>query len=180
VKWITLNESGNDVEPFTNVITVRPDFLVNHKDDSHLVSVNSIYTPIKNYGPGVLFLNSVEDHIFGDIQFEPIADIRLDFGHYAQVGNEKATDYNNYWRTGPRLGFSFDSKYPQVPLQLTVTEVYLYGMSGALSRVDYFKAVLSYKIVGKFISLDASFGNGRREDTGVAEHIWSIAIAGAY
>ncbi len=180
-QWSGTEESGGEHVPVTQFVTVRPDLLVNHLDRSHLLTIGAVYTPIKNYSRTGCFLNDYHVGIFGgEASIEPIGDFRSDIGHYTHDGDSKKTNYRNYWRVGPRVGFSLASDNPWVPLQLTVTEVYLKGVTGALSRVDYFKSVLSYKLVGKFISLDASFGNGRREDTGLAEHLWSLGLSGAY
>jgi hypothetical protein len=114
-------------------------------DRSHLLTVGAVYTPIKNYTDGSWFINGYRGKSFGlQASIEPIGDFRSDLGHYTQDGDNKKTQY---WRVGPRVGFSLGSDNPWVPLQLTATEVYLYGVTGALSRVDYFKSVLSYKVL---------------------------------
>jgi hypothetical protein len=180
-QWTTLENSATEHVPITQLLTLRPDYLINHLDRSHLLTVGAVYTPIKNYSRTGWYLNDFHLGILGGgASIEPIGDLRADFGHYTQDGDSTKTAYRDYSRVGPRAGFSLVSENPWIPLQLTVTEVYLYSLSGALSRVDYFKSVLSYKLVGKFISLDASYGSGRREDTGLAEHIWSLALSGAY
>jgi hypothetical protein len=161
--------------PFTQWVTIRPDFLINHKDGSHLATVSAYYTPIANCP---VCLNDYRR--LGPVSLEPIIDVRSDFGHYARSGNAAATDYRNYWRIGPRAGFSVTSENAYVPLELTVTDIFLKSVTGTLPHINYFKAVLSYKIVGKFISIDASFSNGRREDTAQPEHQWSVAFAGAF
>ena len=160
-------------------VTLRPDLLVNHKDQSHLLTASTVYTPIKNC-PRCLNDYYMGGPLSGIASIEPILDLRSDFGHYTQAGNSTTTDYKNYWRIGPRAGFSVTSENPFVPLDLTVIDVYLQGVSGSLPRVNYFKSVLSYKILGKFVGLDLSFSHGRREDTAQPEHQWSIAFSGAY
>jgi hypothetical protein len=166
--------------PFTQWITVRPDFLVNHKDDSHLVSANVTYTVVKNCEGGRFCLNAYRPFLNQALYAELILDVRSDWGHYAQPGDMPKTDYRNYWRVGPRAGVSFDSAYRYLPLTLTATDLYLQGISGTLPHLNYFKSVLSYKIVDKFLSIDVSFSNGRREDTAQPEHLWSVALSGAY
>jgi hypothetical protein len=161
--------------PLTHWITLRPDFLVNHKDGSHLATASVDYTPIVNCP---VCLNDYRK--FGPVWVEPIIDARSDFGHYARRGDTANADYRNYWRVGPRAGVSVTSENAYVPLQLTLTDTFLEGLTGTLPHVNYFKAVLSYKIVGKFISLDLGFSNGRREDTAQPEHQWSVAFAGAF
>jgi hypothetical protein len=166
----------------THWFTLRPDLLVNHKDDSHLVSANFIYTPFKNYESGSWYVNDFRYRgLFGGrASFQPIADLRLNYGHYTQDGNVATSDYSDYWRVGPRVGFSIASESPLLPLDFTVTNLYLEGLKGEVEHVNYFKAVLSYKLVGKFVGIDLSYGHGRREDTAQFEHVWGVALAGAY
>jgi hypothetical protein len=162
--------------PTTHWVTVRPDFLVNHKDGSHLATVSGIYTPIHNCPVCVNAYYQISEHLF----IEPILDARSDVGHYTHPGDASGVDYRNYWRVGPRAGVSFSSDYPFLPIDLTATDVFLQGVSGTLPHINYFKAVLSYKLVVKFISLDVSFRNGRREDTAQPEHQWSVGLSAAY
>jgi hypothetical protein len=163
-------------DPTTHWITVKPDLLVNHKDGSHLASVSGIYTPIHNCPVCVNAYYPVSEHL----SIEPILDVRSDFGHYTHPGDTSNFDYRNYWRMGPRAGVSFSSDYPFLPIDLTATDVYEQGVSGTLPHINYLKAVLSFKLVPKFISLDVSFSNGRREDTAQSEHQWSVGLSAAY
>jgi hypothetical protein len=166
----------------THWFTLRPDFLINHADDSHLLTANFTYTPFKNYNKDSWYLNDFDLYgLFGGrASFLPIADFRIDLGHYTKDGNTTTTTYENYWRAGPRVGFSIASESPYLPLDLTVTNLYMQGLDGQIDRLNYFKAVLSYKLVGKFIGIDLSFSHGRREDTGQPERLWGVALAGAY
>jgi hypothetical protein len=165
-----------DDDQTINWVTVRPDFLVNHKDDSHLATLSVIDTPIHNCP--VCF--NAYRQLFNFLELEPILDGRSDVGYYSQRGDNAKTDYKNYWRLGPRAGFSLSSSYPYLPMDLTVTDVFEEGISGSLPHINYFKSVLSYRLIGKNISLDLSFSNGRREDTGEPEHLWSVGLSGAY
>lgn len=74
------------------------------------------------------------------MSIEPIVDLRSDFGHYSRRGDDDSTDYRNYWRLGPRAGFSVTSENAYIPLQLTVTDVFLEGLTGNLPHINYFKA----------------------------------------
>lgn len=165
-------------DPLTHWITLRPDFLINHKDDGHLVSLSAVYTPIHNTYP--ICVNVYHRLFESQLSMEPILDIRSDFGHYAQAGTGSGTDYRNYWRVGPRAGFSLGSDYSYLPIDLTVTDVFLEGFSGTLPHINYFKSILSYRIAGKNVSLDMSFSQGRREDTAQPEHQWSVGLSAAY
>jgi hypothetical protein len=169
--------------PITHWATVGIDRLTNHLDSSNLVTLAFVYTPIKNYDHDSWWhVNSYNQNAWfnGNASVEPIFDIRSDYGNYIVAGNSSTTDYGNYWRLGSRFGGSITSENTSLPISFTATETYLYGLTGSLSRLSYFTGTLSYKVGGKYISLDLSFTNGRREDTTTPEHNWTIGLSGAY
>jgi hypothetical protein len=164
---------------FGNWFTLRPDYLLDLQDNSRLFSLNAGYTPVVN---GIIndYIRLVpgRDDFFW---FRLIFDMRLDGGVYTDRGTVDPGNRRDYARLGTQFGIALTSDIKYLPLDLLVTDTYLYGFSGAYSQINYFKATLTFSFDPKrYFGVNLSFSDGRREDTGQREKLWSVSLTARY
>jgi hypothetical protein len=162
---------------FTNIISIRPDFLWNNRNESRLMSLNASYIPIVG--------NLLNAQIVSDqqvIAIRSIFDLRLDEGHFTDMGRATPGTLADYLRLGSRFGFDFTTMQGMpYPLDWSLTETFLHGFRGTPDDIRYFKSTLSLGLdQKKNFSLDLSYSNGRREDTGERERGWNLSFGAKY
>ncbi len=174
---------GDGPTPLGSWWTVRPDYLFDHSDHSGIASLNLVYTPIVNNRQNRFALNdyirlkAAEDDF---ASWEPILELHLDNGWYTQRGITPAahTDYN---RLGVKVGASLTSDNPAIPFTVTVTETELAGLRGSLDSLSYFTSAISWSPDTKgYFTVDLSYTNGNREDTGKREQATGIGLAAKF
>jgi hypothetical protein len=158
------------------LLTATPDFLVNHKDNSHLLTGDLIFTPTNVLSKTAWYgaINSLTPVVSDVASFSWLFDIRSDNGAYTERGNNPAAT-TNFSRAGGRIGCALKSDATLFPITLVATETVLHGFSGSLGTLTYFATSVNFNLEKGF-SLSVGFSNGRREDTGQAEHLWQVAF----
>jgi hypothetical protein len=162
---------------FTNILTIRPDFLWNNQDESRLMSINATYVPIVGK-----LLNAQVSGDEQSIEVRTMFDIRLDEGHYTTFGRAPAGTLDDYLRLGTRAGLDFTTLRDMPhPLDWSVSETFLHAFHGRPGDIRYFKSTLSLGLdAKKNFSLDLSYSNGRLETTGEPDRGWSIGFGAKY
>jgi hypothetical protein len=162
-----------------NWFTVRPDYLMDLRDDSRLFSLNAVYTPVIN---GVVndYIRLIPDRD-EFMWFRPIVDFRLTTAVYTERGTIDSDKREDYTRLGTQFGLGLSSDIPYLPLDLVVTHTYFHGFSGAYDALNYFKAMLTISFDPKrYFGVTLSYSEGRREDTAQRERLWGVSLSGRY
>lgn len=169
-------ESG--ILPFSHILNVRPDFLLDLQDDSRLFTLNFQYVPVINK-----FLNSYRPlpGAADFASFKVIFDIRNDNGIYTDRGETGVRDqHKNFLRIGGQLGLAVVSDNIDVPMSFTTTYTGLYGAVGE-KDIGYFANSLTYYLdPNKYFGIGINFTNGTREDTAKRENQWEVAFSGRF
>jgi hypothetical protein len=159
------------------VLTLRPDYLWNEVNGSHIASLNASFVPSR-----ARLLNARLSPDESPVSINSIFDLRLDDGHYTGFGTAKPGTLSNYLRFGSRFGFDIATRgKPDFPLDWLITETLLYGFHGTPRDIHYFKSTFSLGLDSKKdFTLDLSYSTGRREDTGEPERGWSLSFGAKY
>lgn len=111
----------------------------------------------------------------------PIFDIRLNAGVYTARGSEDRPGHRDFTRLGTQIRLALTSDNLSLPLDWVTTYTYLRGFSGRYDELEYFKTAVTFSFdERRYFGITAGYSNGRREDTAVREHLWSISLTGRY
>lgn len=166
----------------TQWLGVRPDHLWNEDDGSRLATLNFNYRPILASVLGPVGVNTQSQPWSGQTPFiQPILEIHAVKGWYLDRGATPPEGRTDYLRIGPKIGVVLSSGDLTVPWNLTLSNVHLWGDKGTPRDIDYNAAALSFPIdPDQYISVDFTYANGRREDTGLREQLWGISLGAKY
>ena len=162
-----------------NYLTLSPDYLFDFTDHSAIVSANLTYIPYLNARLNDYIAVRSSDGPAKLFSWEPIAELHWDNGWYVQAGVANQALHRDYSRLGGRFGVSVISENPDIPLTLTVTDIQLGGLSGPVGHISYLSSALSWSL-SKFVSLDLSYVDGRREDTAKRERTTAVSLSAKY
>jgi hypothetical protein len=166
----------------TNIISLKPQYLLNTSNQAEIGSTRAIYTPL--WVPGSINAFTHLDFLPFSPWWEFLANLRSDSGSYTNRSNTPAIAAMNrdFERVGGQIGFVFStdgiSGLPSVTL--IVTETYLYGLSGFYRQMNQFQSSLTYNFTNNYLGLTASFKKGQDEDTAVQSQTWLIGLSGHY
>jgi len=172
-----------DTGGLSNVVSVKPQYLLNTSNQAELASVRAIYTPLMDIPFNI---NTFEHLNFlpGSPWWEFTFNLRSDSGTYTNRGNTPAVVAVNtdFERAGAQVGavFSTDGIANLPSLTLIATETYLYGFTGFYRHMDVFQSSLTYNLTNSYVDLTASYKHGRDEDTAVAAQAWLIGLSGHF
>jgi hypothetical protein len=162
--------------PIGHRVNARPNFLSDLQHHSRLLSLNLEYFPVLNNG-----LNSFQPVMRERNDFaswELIAALKSDIGHFLAQGNSSVSAMNrDYVRVGGQLGVAILSDQALVPVDGNLTYVGLYPFSGG-THVSNLKCSLTYNFdPNKYFGLTLTGSRGVREDNGLSERLWEIALS---
>lgn len=167
---------GNNPLPFSNLISLTPDYLFNFQDDSRLFTFKMQDIPEINDG-----INSYFPIISGNDNFvsmKIIFDVRADFGAYSDRGIAAvAASHKAFLRFGGQAGLAFVSDNPYVPVSLSVTYTGLYGAAGGVNIGEFITSGSYFFDPKKYFALSVSYENGVRQDTAVREQKWDVGLS---
>jgi len=169
-----------------DVVTVKPQYLLNTADQSEIASLRAIYAPWTYFADAPISLNRYQYMPFIpiDVLGTVLFDLRTDIGTYTNKGNTAkiAAMNQDFSRAGFRVGYSMTTTNPNLPsFTLTVAETYLYGLTGFDRTIDVFQADFTWNLdKKKYLGLTASYKHGRDEDTAVAATSWALGLTAKY
>jgi hypothetical protein len=175
-------------DSYAQVISAKPQLLVNTADNSQVATFRFIYAPwtFRTVGPGEIPFNLNTAYpvpFLGGTLVQLLFDVRNDSAIYTDRGNNSKlfSIYQNYERLGSRIGLAFNTP-PNLPsLTLVVAETYQHGFMGSVRTADLFEASLAYNFdPSNFFSLKGSYKNGYDEGTSVRGRSWTIGLAARY
>lgn len=181
----TFNAGTPDYWVMTHVLSARPEYLFNDKDDSEVASLNLSYMPVINPIPGLdIGLNAyrpIDRTRTNFFSYRPIFDIRFNNGTFTRRGDRAAADARDFSRIGTQFGLALSHDDPNFPVDLVVTETYLLGLAGEPGNLSQFKSTLSIAFdPDRYFGVDLSYARGRREDLADRERLWSIGFSLRY
>ena len=142
---------------------------------SHLVNLQTIYTPWTDAAASAPLppLNTMVNISRGDgllphINGQLLFDVRSDIGFYENRGDPGYIWQNqDFQRFGTKFGYALIASPSALPaFAISVTEVALYGASGAYRNLSYFDSLLSIFFDPKHLfSVTFEYTNGRDENT---------------
>jgi hypothetical protein len=163
----------------THWFAARPEYLLNEKDDSELAAINFTYTPVVNgrLNDYVHLIRNRPDFI----SVRPILDLRWNTGTFTDKGARLAGTSQDYTRIGSQVGLAFTSDYGNIPLDLTITDTFMYAVAGSPRTLNQFKAALAIAFHAKrYFGTEISYTHGRREDIADRESVWTIGLTLKY
>jgi hypothetical protein len=164
----------------THLLLLRPEYAWNRKEKSELVSGTFTYQPVINgrLNDAINILTANDQSLFSII---PRGDIRLVGGHFTQQGSRADDDSHDFVRLGGQAGVTFTSDLKWLPVELTITDTYLWALTGDPSHISYLKGVVSiYFDEKKYFGVDLGYARGRRDDLLKRESNWSAGFAAKF
>ncbi len=161
-----------------NILSFRPHFLINGKDDSRQVGLHFEDMPI-------LDRDAINDYwVSGTdpataVAFSFLFDFRGDAATFTETGTAPATN-QDYFRLGSRFGATASLGF--INSDVTVTDTWMYGFTGSVRRLNDFQASWTYHFdpVTKFFGLQLSYKKGVIEATAQPEQVWLVSLTGKY
>jgi hypothetical protein len=175
-----VNVVGSDNDPWLNVFSGRPHFLVNEIDHSRQVGITFVDKPIVNsIGLNFNLTKFDDDTDKRDYLFSLLFDLRGDANFYTDRGTTPATNLD-YLRIGTKFGAV--ASINSLNSDISVTDTWMYGPVGSLRQLNDFQASWTYNFdpETKYFGLSLSYKIGRIEATGQPEQGWMIALTGKY
>lgn len=164
----------------THYFLFRPEYAANRKERSEVVSANFAYVPVLDW------LNDYALSIRGSNQLPlfsimPRGELRGTYGHFGKAGTRLAVESVDFLRVGGQIGATLSSDIDWLPIDLTVTESYLYGLSGNPEDLSQLKFVLSASFdAKKYFGVDIGYTRGRAEDLLERSNKWTIGFGAKF
>ncbi len=177
--------TGDSAWSLNSVVEIRPEYLFDDKTHAQIASVNLRYLPVAQrlFGMPVglnAYRRILPDHDYF-FSYKPIFDIRFNNGTFAKRGTRTLETSTDFSRIGTQFGFAISHDNPRIPIDLSVTETILYGLSGYPRWLDQFKTNLSIGFdSNSYFGIDIGYVRGRREDLASREQKWSIGFSARY
>jgi hypothetical protein len=157
-----------DQTPGVNhVLSAKPQYLWNTKDNSEIASVRAVYEPW-SYGTPIPINAPFRRTLITDTWLQVLFDLRTDVGEYTKVGIDPktASTHTSFTRSGSHFGFAVGTVADGPHVVLNVTETMLYGFMGSVRQLSYFDSNLSYYFdsTDRF-AFTVKYTKGQNEDT---------------
>jgi len=178
-----------DMVGVVHVVSAKPQYLWNTKDNSEIASFKFIYQPWTQNpaGPPGLKINSpfpIGSFVGGKPMWvQLLFDLRSNTGEYTNKGTDPKTIANHisFERAGSRVGVSVATDDTGPHVVLNVTETMLYGFSGSVKRLSLFDSSLSYYFDSTSnFALTGTYKFGRDEDTAERSKTWTIGVSAKF
>lgn len=167
-------------EGITHLILVRPEYAWNRKEKSELLTGAFTYQPVINgkFNDAINIVTAKNQSLFSII---PRGDLRLVGGHFTKKGDRADDDARDFVRLGGQLGVTFVSDLKWLPVELSVTDTYLWALTGEPGHISYLKGVFSiYFDEKKYFGVDLGYARGRRDDLLKRESNWTAGFAARF
>jgi hypothetical protein len=167
-------------EAVSHLFLVRPEYAWNRKEKSELITGALTYQPVLNgrLNDAINITTADNRSLFSII---PRGDIRLIGGHFTRRGDRAEEDSRDFVRLGGQVGVTLTSDLKWLPVELTITDTYLWAISGEPDHISYLKGVFSiYFDEKKYFGVDLGYARGRRDDLLQRESSWSAGFAAKF
>ena len=164
----------------THLILLRPEYAWNRKEKSELLTGALTYLPVVNghLNDAINITTADNRSLFSII---PRGDLRLVGGHFTRRGDRAETDSHDFVRIGGQIGVTLTSDLKWLPLEFTVTDTYLWALTGEPGHLSYLKGVVSiYFDEKKYFGIDLGYARGRRDDLLKRESNWTAGFAAKF
>jgi hypothetical protein len=163
----------------THYLLARPEYAANRVDRSEVLSANLAWVPItrwtNDYG---VRIRSAGRPV---LSVMPVVELRSTAGTFLKQGTRTADNSRDFVRVGGAFGLNVVSDLTWLPLQLTLTETYLYGFAGNPDDLSQLRGVLSVNLdKQKYFGLELGYARGRAEDLLPREHAWTLGFGAKF
>jgi hypothetical protein len=158
----------------THLFRLRPEYAWNRKDKSQLLTAAFTYQPLINgrLNDAINILTADNRSLFSII---PRADIRLIGEHFTKLGSRDPGASDDLVRLGGQLGVTFTSDVKWLPVEVTLTDTYLWALQGGPNGV-----VSVYFDEKKYFGVELGYARGRRDDLLDRESNWTAGFAAKF
>lgn len=159
---------------------LRPEFAGNSVERSEVFTANFAYVPVLSWlNSYAIRIRDTDDRTL--FQVMPRGELRATYGDFLKAGTRLPENAVDFLRAGGQIGATLSSDISWLPIDLTVTESYLYGLRGEPEDLSQLKVVLSANFdAKKFFGVDVSYVRGRSEDLLDRSDKWTIGLGAKF